>query len=116
MSNESLVNYNTLYDNAEDFFVLDGNAVMIMTTEAAIAVCRQAAEREIVVMGIEGGGWRQAFVVNPMCIWDGLVPPVSMKYAHVNNLRMAKIIESESATNQAFILTTSSIHERRVAR
>lgn len=42
-----------VYDSADDFFSLDGSIVMKLSTEAAIAVCEQAAQHGLVVARIE---------------------------------------------------------------
>ncbi|WP_244102159.1 hypothetical protein [Burkholderia ambifaria] len=68
-----------VYDSADDFFSLDGSIVMKLSTEAAIAVCEQAAQHGLVVARIEGGIWHfPGFEARLDCIWDGADPPIDL--------------------------------------
>ena|SRR5580692_8878362 len=98
------------YTDAGDFFLLQGSFVMKVSTEAAIAVCVEAAAHGFVVSRIEGGIWHNpGFEARIDCIWDGAVPPLDTSTAHANNLVAVDFIRSESAEHDTFIITAPSI-------
>lgn len=95
-----------LYDNAEDFFELQGSVVMRLTSNAAIEACCAAAERGLVVARIEGGIWlHPGFEARRDCIWDGADPPLSYADASANNEKAAGFIADKSSSHDVFILT-----------
>jgi hypothetical protein len=99
-----------LYDNSADFFGLGGNAIMKLDREAALDLCLQAATRELVLIKIEGGIWRNGkFEARLDAIWDGSDPPLSRGEAGENNARAADFIRSTAAGYNAFVATTASI-------
>ncbi|MEM5370059.1 colicin immunity protein [Paraburkholderia azotifigens] len=98
------------YTDANDYFSLGGSIVMKLSTEAAIAVCTEAAKHGFVVSRIEGGIWHNpGFEARIDCIWDGAEPPIDSKTAHTNNLVAIEFIHSESAEHDTFIITAPSI-------
>jgi hypothetical protein len=99
-----------LYDLAEDFFNLNGNAVMKMSSDAAIKVCLSAGKRGLLVCRIEGGIWHDlGFEARLDAIWDGVDPPVALKRALENNLAAAEFIRAEKVAHDAFILSVVPI-------
>ncbi|RKP43277.1 colicin immunity protein [Trinickia fusca] len=101
------------YEEAEDFFALQGSIVMKLTTEAAIGVCEQAAQRGLLVSRIEGGIWHNpGFEARIDCIWDGGDPPLDVQAAHENNLAAIEFIRSELPEHDAFIITSLPIAGR----
>lgn len=98
------------YDSMEDFFDLEGSVVMKLTPDAAIAVCKIAAERGFVVLRVEGGIWRcPGFEARLDCIWDGRATRVSLCQARGNNQSAAEFIRSEAVRHDAFIITVDDI-------
>ncbi|WP_286828801.1 MULTISPECIES: colicin immunity protein [Kordiimonas] len=96
-----------LYENSEDFFALDGSAVMFLSSAAAIEVCLQCASKGQVVLGIEGGNWKaQRFQIALDCIFDGVEPPVTANAAHENNVRISEVIKKECKKRDVFIVTS----------
>ncbi|TZF83511.1 colicin immunity protein [Lysobacter lacus] len=96
-----------LYESPQDFFALNGNAVMRLSPAAAASACEQAASRGIVVARVEGGIWSAPnFEARGDCIWDGLDQPVSQPQAAANNLAAAQFIHAHANSHSAFILTT----------
>ena len=99
-----------LYENAEDFFALDGSAVMKLSRHAAKEVCSRAATKELVVVKLEGGIWNdRKFEARLDAIWDGLDPPADPDSAHRNNLLAVTFIQSADPAYNAFILTSVSV-------
>jgi hypothetical protein len=102
-----------LYQSAEDFFALDGNAVMRLSPSAAAATCEQATHHGLLVLRIEGGVWVSPnFRARGDCIWDGVDPPVSEQEAAANNSAAALFIREQAAAHSAFILTASPLAGR----
>lgn len=103
-------NRGKLFENAEDFFLHEGNYVMKLTPQAAIDVCNQLLQRGEMVVKIEGGIWHNpGFESRVDCIWDGIDPPISAAEAAPNNDRAAEFIAEEGNAHSAFILTTAPI-------
>ena len=99
-----------LYESANDYFDLHGHAGMTLTPAAAMSVCLAAAEKGLVIVGVEGGIWHApGFEMRLDCIWDGKNPPLDEAHAHESNLRAARFIESEREIHSAFVLTESPI-------
>jgi hypothetical protein len=99
-----------LYDNAKDFFDLDGSVVMQLTRDAAIDVCRDAASRGLLIVKIEGGiAGDKTFEARLDAIWDGADPPIDYDLAEQNNLRAADFIHSQTEAYNAFIITDSPL-------
>lgn len=95
-----------LYESSADFFKLGGSVIMKLTPAAAIAVCKEAAQRGFVVARVEGGIWHNpGFEARLDCIWDGDDPPIDRNAADANNGRAAEFIKSQSPMHSAFILT-----------
>mgnify|MGYP006361800099 CR=1 FL=1 len=83
---------------------------MKLSTDAAIAVCEQAAARGLVVGRVEGGFWHApGFEARLDCIWDGVDPPVDFNAAEKNNILAANFIRSERASHDVFIITAPSM-------
>lgn len=100
-----------LYENADQFFELDGSIGMRLTPTAAAGVCRVAATRGYLVGRIEGGVWHDPqFEAKLDCIWDSPSdPPMSVEVATEINRLAESFIIAKSATHGAFIITTFSI-------
>lgn len=99
-----------LYTSSGEYFALHGSVKMKLSTEAALAVCAEAAERGFVVTRIEGGVWHKpGFEARLDCIWDGAEPPLSLDVAQENNLAAVDFIRSEQEEHDVFVLTTPSI-------
>ncbi|GAB2915219.1 hypothetical protein GCM10027093_62280 [Paraburkholderia jirisanensis] len=104
------VDWSKRYADADDYFSLHGNVVMKLTTQAAIAVCEQAAKRGLLVVRIEGGIWHShGFEARVDCIWDGADPPIDIDAAHKNNLEAIQFILSEPSEYDTFIVTSPPI-------
>lgn len=100
----------TLYSDPEAFFSLAGSAVMRLNPSAAIAVCKMAGERGLVVARVEGGAWKgSAFESRIDCIWDGEDPPLSLEDSVKNNLKAAQFVADRSSANDVFIVTAPSM-------
>lgn len=98
-----------LYREGNDFFDLDGNAVMKLGREAAIAVCLDAASKGLLVLKVEGGIWSNGtFEARLDAIWDGADPPVEEKDAVANNRAAVNFIQFQHPGYNAFIVTVSS--------
>ncbi|MNQ92081.1 Colicin-E5 immunity protein [compost metagenome] len=98
------------YESSDEFFILDGSAVMKLSTDAAIEVCELATQRGLVVARIEGGIWHfPGFEARLDCIWDGGDPPVEFNVAERNNIMAANFIRSECAVHDVFIITAPSV-------
>lgn len=68
---KSNVKRNNLYENREDFYKLNGNAIMKLTPRAAKNVCQQSLSQGYIVSRIEGGIWHNpGFEMRLDCIWD----------------------------------------------
>lgn len=99
-----------VYTSAEDFFALDGNIVMMLSSSAAIQVCAMSAGRNLVVFRLEGGFWHNpGFEARRDCIWDGTSPPLSMEAAEENNKAAAAYIRKKSPEHDVFVVSTSPI-------
>ncbi|WP_116135739.1 colicin immunity protein [Trinickia diaoshuihuensis] len=98
------------YDSPSDFFALGGSVVMKLSTDAAIGVCEQAAQRGLVIARIEGGIWHfPGFEARLDCIWDGVEPPLEVSAAEQNNLAAVEFIRSESQVHDVFVVTAPRI-------
>ncbi len=103
-----------LYHDPNAFFDLDGHAVMCLTRQAAIEVCRMAAPRGFLVVRWEGDIWHSpGFEARLDAIWDGLDPPVDLETAERNNAFAARMIGEEPAIHDTFVLTTSFLERYR---
>jgi len=108
-----------LYNNYEDFFNLNGNCTMMLTTQATIDVCMHAAEKGLVIWRIEGGIWRYAnespdgkdgMEVRLDCIWDSQSKGENNEEeAHKNNLRAVEFINEEKTIHNAYMITIRKI-------
>ncbi len=99
-----------LYDDEQDFYVLEGSVVMMLTPQAAVNVCQSAASHGLVIARIEGGIWHNpAFEARYDCIWDGADPPLNAEEAQANNDVAVEFIESQREIHGAFILTAPPI-------
>lgn len=97
-----------LYEEERDFYELEGNMVMKLVPEAAIAVCSSAARHGPVIARIEGGIWHNpGFEARYDCIWNGADPPIDFDAAAINNTEAAEFIERERNKHGAFILTAA---------
>jgi Colicin-E5 Imm protein len=95
-----------LYHAGKDFFDHDGNAVMKLSREAAIAVCLDAARQGLLTVRIEGGIWADGtFEARLDAIWDGADPPVAENDASENNRAAANFIQSQPPNYNAFVIT-----------
>ncbi|MER2493920.1 colicin immunity protein [Catenovulum sediminis] len=99
---------NIRYSNYSDFFDLQGNNVMKLTTEAAKEVCRYSHDKSYIVSRIEGGIWHNpGFEMRLDCIWDrskelDSSPELASKEA-------VDFIEEESNEHDVFIVSLQSI-------
>lgn len=101
-----LVDRTRLYENAEDFFHLDGHAIMKLTPNAAKEVCRLCTEKGIVVGRVEGGIWHYpGFEARLDSIWDGENYTTDVDIIKKNNLLAIENIDEEMAVHDAFIIT-----------
>jgi hypothetical protein len=106
-----------LYHGSKDFFDRDGNAVMKLSREAAVAVCLNAVRRGLLILKIEGGIWAEGtfeagtFEARLDAIWDGADPPVAEIEASENNRAAADFIRSQPRSHNAFIITALSFIE-----
>ncbi|TDY26119.1 colicin-E5 Imm protein [Paraburkholderia sp. BL6665CI2N2] len=83
---------------------------MRLSTDAAIAVCREAAKRGLAISRIEGGIWHHpGFEARVDCIWDSSTISTNMQAAHENNLAAIEFIISEQPEHDTFIITASSV-------
>jgi Colicin-E5 Imm protein len=99
-----------LYETAADFFDLSGSAIMELTPAAAIDVCKKAATRRLIVLGVEGGIRNNArFEARLDCIWDGLGTQLDQAKADENNLKAAEFIKKRGGEHNAFIVTVAPI-------
>ena len=104
-----------LYGSAEDFFALDGDAVMKLTAAAAEQVCLLAAEAGFAVLCVEGGVRNGAtFAAKLDCIWDG-APAADVQDLQQNNKAAAEFVRRRAAAINAFIITLDdrAVGERR---
>lgn len=68
---EVRTNRDGIFSDARDFLALDGNAVMILTPQAAESACNELASLGRRVLRVEGGIWSDAgFEARIDCIWD----------------------------------------------
>lgn len=96
------------YESADDFFALNGSAVMKMTIAAAISVCEQAISHGLIVSRIEGGIWHNpGFEARLDCIWDEADSSVDKFSAEKSNRSATGFIKSESFQHDTFIVTVS---------
>ena len=102
----TLVDHSKVYENPDDFFQLGGHAIMKLTPQAAIEVCRLCTEKGIVVGRIEGGIWHHpGFEARLDSIWDGEDYTTDPDVIRENNLRAIENIEEEMQIHDAFIIT-----------
>jgi hypothetical protein len=95
-----------LYRGSPDFFDHDGNAVMKLSREAAIAVCHDAARQGLVILKVEGGIWADGtFEARLNAVWDGAEPPITKNDVSANNHAAANFIRSQPPSYNAFIIT-----------
>src|ERR1700761_3065463 len=95
-----------VYDSVWDFFRPSGHAIMKLTPSAAIRVCNDAAARQLVVVGVEGGIHSEGrFEARLDCIWDGRGAPIDQVAASRNNLEAAEFVKYKSNAHNAFIIT-----------
>lgn len=100
------------YETADAFFELCGSVVMRLSTNAAIAVCREATVREISVSRIEGGIWHNpGFEARVDCIWDSSTETTNTQAVHSNNLAAIEFIISEQLEHDTFIITASPLRK-----
>jgi len=103
--------YSERHTSPDDFFDLGGSITMQFTRDAAIAVCKAAAAKGLIVVRVEGGIWHYpGFEARIDCIWDGVDPPVDIATAKENNLAAASFIQEESEIHDVFIITAPSIN------
>jgi hypothetical protein len=104
------VDHAKLYETAFEFFDRSGNAIMKLTPAAAMDVCKEAAARRLIVLGVEGGiRSDEGFEARIDCIWDGRGTQVDQVKAEENNLRAADFINKKSSEHNAFIVTVAPI-------
>lgn len=105
------IDHQISYDSAQEFFFLEGSVVMKLSTAAAIGVCEQATEKDLIVWRVEGGIWRNpGFDARVDCIWDGADSPVEFEAAEKNNIAAANFIRSKSSVLDVFIITADRRH------
>ncbi len=112
-------NRSQLFHTPSDFFSLGGSGAMKLSAKAAYDLCKEASDRDFLIIRIEGGIWSpRGFEARLDCIWDGMLPPVTRKQARKNNIRAAELVHEEStmvrqdsAPYNAFIFTVCPISE-----
>lgn len=96
-----------LYDNPNLFFDLNGNNLMKLTPDAAIALCECLAEKNIAVACVEGGIWRNpGFESRLDAIWTGRKPPLAPSDLELNNSRAINSIMEDRLECNVFIVST----------
>ena len=94
------------YESYHDFFELNGNAVMRLMPAAAIAVCNEATNRNLVVLGVEGGIWHNpGFEARVDCIWDGNAHVDNAAALRQNNTDAMRFIEQNRKSHDVFVVT-----------
>lgn len=102
------IQYDQLYNRAEDFWDLKGNESMYLTPVAAVEVCLMAAQRGFVISRVEGGIWHHpGFEARVDCIWDGVDPPIEESSSERNNAKAADFIREERQVHGAFVITAA---------
>jgi hypothetical protein len=88
-------------------FAAGGNRTMYLTADAALRVCRTAAQRELLVYRVEGGIWHHpGFEARLDAIWDSQIgAPVSAESVQQSNERLAMLIEQDPAGCDAFVVS-----------
>jgi hypothetical protein len=99
-----------LYDTSDAFFEQRRVVCMFLTTEATKDVCRKALRHGLLVTRIEGGILHNAeFEARVDCIWEGMNPPATVEQAEQNNARALADVIRESASHNAFVVTTAPL-------
>ena len=97
-----------LYTTPTDFFDLIGHAVMKLSPDAALGVCKRATDLNLVIIRIEGGIWHNpGFEARIDCIWDGADLLGSHINIAANNINAFDFIHEERTEHNAFILSIS---------
>ncbi len=100
-------NKSKLYSSASEFFSLNGNATMRLTPTAAIDVCRIATKKGILVLGVDGGVYKEPiFEAKINCSWSAkFKSPFTSEQLNNNNALAIEDIEADRNCCNAFILT-----------
>lgn len=96
-----------LYEDAADFFLLDGDARMKLSPKAAAEVCEEATRRGIFIGAIEGGHWlNPGFKPDMNTNWDSLKYYQADANLKTNNDRAIENINDDAREGYtAFIIT-----------
>lgn len=93
-----------VFSNPQAFFDLDGSAVMLLSSDAALDVCRIAATKGKSISRIEGGIWDGSeFEARLDCIWDA--PDEGPRDAVSVSELAQNFIAQSSRQHNAFIIT-----------
>lgn len=96
------------YENGEQFFKLNGHAIMPLSVVAAIHVCQIAYSKGYIVSRVEGGIWHDpGFESRLDCIWDRN-HKLDNKPEKANK-EAERFISGESEKHDVFIITVQSI-------
>jgi Colicin-E5 Imm protein len=107
--------YKKLSSDIEDFFCSAGRNSIRLSTSAAIAVCEQAADHGLLILGIEGGFWlNPGFEARHDSLWSGKSDVLDQTQLRDNNMEAASFVKEAAASTpkgnlpapNVFILTT----------
>lgn len=103
--------YNDIFYSSKFFFEKNGSSTMVLTAQAAIAVCREAEKRNLWVLGVDGGHW-----MNPGFRPDGNTSWSCKKWlveegklVENNQLAIENIKSDEAEGYTAFLVTVSDL-------
>lgn len=100
-----MLNRKKLYNEAEDYFQLNGHAIMKLTPEAAMNACDLASDEGVLIWRVEGGIWHNpGFEMRLDCIWDWCANRES-SLAEANLAAKKFILQESQNQHNAFILT-----------
>lgn len=107
MMNQNNFERGQLYENGEDFFLLNGNSAMKLSPKAAAEVCKEATKRELFVGRIEAGYWRNpGFQPDSSTTWDSKTELESMgDFKQNNDLALENISDDAEEGYTAFLIT-----------
>lgn len=99
-----------LHEDSEDFFRLNGNAVMAFSRTAAKQIFEIAGSRGFAIMRYEGGILENgAFEARLDAIWDRYYLHSGLNFLEEGNRRAMIAIESEPENYNAFIVTVRAV-------
>lgn len=81
---------------------------MRLAPDTAKDICRIASEIPVLILGVEGGIWKdRKFEARLDAIWDGNFEAKTKTEISKSNVEAAKFIDRERINYNAFILTAS---------